>query len=106
MNGQTSNAQERSTVMAKKQSNKIQPVEHVRIGGISAAIWRNEGANGVWFNVTLQRHYRTEEGEWKSTTSFGRDDLLLLAKIADATHTRLLNLLAAERKEEPRPAAA
>jgi hypothetical protein len=41
--------------MAKKQSDKVQPVEEVRMGSIKSAIWRNEGQNGPWFNVTLQR---------------------------------------------------
>jgi hypothetical protein len=83
--------------MAKKQSNKVRPVEEVRIGSIKAAIWRNESQNGTWFNVTLQRLYRDEQGRWTSTAAFGRDHLLLLAKVANATHSRVLELLAKER---------
>jgi hypothetical protein len=83
--------------MAKKQSNKVRPVEQVRIGGIKAAIWKNEGENGTWFNVTFQRLYKSEEGQWSSTANFGRDDLLLLAKVANAVHTRVLQLIADER---------
>ena len=92
--------------MAKKQSNKVQPAEQVRIGSIKAAIWKNEGENGAYFNVTFQRLYRTEDGQWQSTSSFGRDDLLILAKVADATHTRLLNLIAAERSQQRLPPRA
>jgi len=83
--------------LAKKQSNKVRPVEEVRFGNIKSAIWRNESQNGPWFNVTLQRIYRNEDGEWTSIASFGRDDLLLLAKVANATHSRVLELLARER---------
>jgi hypothetical protein len=104
MNGQTQTLNERSTVMAKKQG-KVQPAEQVRIGSVKAAIWRNEGDNGAYFQVTFQRLYRSEDGQWRSTASFGRDDLLVLAKVADATHTRLLQLTAAERKQRT-PAAA
>ena len=68
--------------MAKKQ-NKVQPVEEVRIGSIKAAIWRNEGESGPRFNVTFQRLYRDEQNKWHSTDSFGRDDLLVLARIAE-----------------------
>jgi phenylalanyl-tRNA synthetase alpha subunit len=82
--------------MAKKQS-KVRPVEEVRFGNIKSAIWRNESQNGPWFNVTLQRLYRNEDGEWTSTTSFGRDDLLLLAKVVNFAHSRVLELLAKER---------
>ena len=85
--------------MAKKQ-NKVQPVEEVRIGSIKAAIWRNEGDNGPRFNVTFQRLYRTEEGKWQSTGSFGRDDLLVLMKVADATHTRVMQLLGEKRQQQ------
>ena len=85
--------------MAKKQ-NKVQPVEEVRIGSIKAAIWRNEGDNGPRFNVTFQRLYRTEEGNWQSTNSFGRDDLLVLMKVADATHTRVMQLLGEKREQQ------
>jgi hypothetical protein len=92
--------------MAKKQSSKVQPAEEIRIGSVKAAIWRNDTANGVFFNVTVQRLYRSEEGQWHSTASFGPGDLLVLAKVADAAHTRLLRLIAAERKQERRPPAA
>ncbi len=92
--------------MAKKQ-NKVQPVEEIRIGSIKAAIWRNEGDNGPRFNVTFQRLYRTEEGKWLSTTSFGRDDLLVLQKVANETHTRVMQLIGEQREEkrEEQPAA-
>ena len=89
--------------MAKKQNKesqtRVQPVEEIRIGSIKAAIWRNEGESGPRFNVTFQRLYRTEEGKWLSTTSFGRDDLLVLMKVADATHTRVMQLLGEKREQ-------
>ena len=84
--------------MAKEQ-NKVQPVEEVRIGSVKAAIWRNEGDNGPRFNVTFQRLYRTEDGKWQSTAGFNRDDLLVLMKVAGATHTRVMQLLG-ERREQ------
>jgi hypothetical protein len=91
--------------MAKKQ-NKVQPVEEIRIGSIKAAIWRNEGESGPRFNVTFQRLYRTEEGKWQSTYTFGRDDLLVLMKVADATHTRVMELLGDKRKQRQEQPAA
>lgn len=92
--------------MAKKQSNlkndvpKAQPVEEIRIGAIKAAIWRNESDNGPRFNVTLQRIYRTEDGQWHSTANFGRDDLLVLMKVADAAHTRVMQLIGEQREQQ------
>ena len=62
------------------------PVHEVRIGSVKAAIWRNDGSNGPWHGVSFERVYR-DGNEWKSSTSFGRDDLLVLAKLADQAHT-------------------
>jgi hypothetical protein len=70
--------------MAKSNS---KPVQEVRLGRIKAAIWENEIQNGaVRHNVTFQRIYQDEHGKWDSSDSFGRDDLLLLAKVADLAH--------------------
>ena len=62
------------------------PVHQVRIGRIRAAIWANQGKNGTRHNVTFERSYR-EDARWKSSNSFGRDDLLVLAKLADQAHS-------------------
>ena len=66
---------------------KVKPVKEVRMGRIKAAIWANDTESGVRHNVTFSRIYRTEENGWESTTSFGRDDLPLLAKVADRAHS-------------------
>jgi hypothetical protein len=63
------------------------PVKEIRLGRIVAAIWRNEGEKGTFHNVSVSRLYRTEAGEWKRAESFGRDDLPLVAKVADQAHT-------------------
>ena len=62
------------------------PIHEIRMGRIKAAIWQNETDNGIRYNVTVGRLYK--EGEsWKQTESFGRDDLPVLAKVADQAHT-------------------
>jgi hypothetical protein len=52
---------------------------------LRAAIWRNEGKKngGAYFAVSIERIYRDDEDEFRTSHSFGRDDLLLLAKVAD-----------------------
>ena len=67
---------------------KDKPAHEVRIGAIKAALWKNDTSNGVRYNTTFSRLYKDkEDDQWKSTDSFGRDDLLVLAKVADAAHT-------------------
>lgn len=70
-------------------SNKTVPKE-VRIGSIKSVIWKNETEAGVRYNVTFGRLYRDGKA-WKQTDSFGRDDLLLLAKVANETHSWICN---------------
>ncbi len=70
--------------MAKQ--DKARPVHEVRLGRIKAAIWENETQNGARHNVTFSRIYRDGE-QWKDSTSFGRDDLPLISKVADQAHT-------------------
>ena len=60
-------------------SNK--PVHTLRNGPISASIWRQDTEKGPMFNVTFQRSYK-EADEWKHSTSFGRNNLLLLSLMA------------------------
>jgi len=73
--------------MPKQQEKaKVKPVHEIRLGRIKAAIWRNETQNGSMFNVTISRLWK-DGTQWKDSTSFGRDDLPLLAKVADIVHT-------------------
>ena len=65
---------------------KTKPVHEVRLGFIKAAVWRNETEAGARYNATFSRLYKAED-QWASTESFGRDDLLVLAKVADETHS-------------------
>ena len=59
------------------------PIHELRWGRIRAAIWENDTQNGTRHNVTLSRLYKDGD-QWKDSTSFGRDDLLVLAKVAEA----------------------
>lgn len=67
---------------------KQQPAFEIRLGRIKAVAWENETQNGSRYNVQLSRLYRDGD-EWKTSTSFGRDDLPLVAKVSDLVHTRI-----------------
>lgn len=74
-----------SATHAPKNEGKAKPVHEVRLGRIKAAIWANETENGVRHNVTISRLYKDGD-EWKTSHSFGRDELPLVEKIADLAH--------------------
>ena len=71
---------------AGMQNAKTKPINEVRLGHLKAAVWKNDTESGVRYNVTFSRLYKADN-QWKSTESFGRDDLLLLGKVADQTHS-------------------
>jgi hypothetical protein len=62
------------------------PAHEIRLGAIKATIWENHVNETVRYNVSLTRSYKDGD-QWKSTESFGRDDLLVVAKLADRAHS-------------------
>lgn len=58
------------------------------MGSTLAAIWANESENGTRYSVTFSRLYKDGDS-WKRSESFGREDLLTLAKIANEVHSVL-----------------
>lgn len=90
-------------------SEKPKPVHTVRLGSIQAAIWSNPGQHGPIYNVTLERSFRDGEGQWQTSQSFGRNDLLVVAKVADAAHSFICERQASARangKSEDNEAAS
>ena len=75
------------------------PTANVRIGTVKAAIWENQAKDRTLYKVTFSKRYRDAEGQWKTTHSFGRNDLLLLAKVADQAHSQIL-VLEAEQAQD------
>ncbi len=63
------------------------PVHEIRLGRIKAAIWENPTESGTRHNVTISRLYKDDRQQWRDSTSFGRDDLPLVAKVSDLAHT-------------------
>ena len=62
------------------------PVHEIRLGAVKAAVWANNSASGLWHSVSFGRLYKADDGAWKTSDSFGRDDLPLVEKVADLAH--------------------
>ena len=71
----------------------LKPATEIRLGRIKASVWPNarDDGKGTWYSVQLVRLYRDGE-EWRTSQTFGRDDLLLVAKVADLAHSRVCEL--------------
>ena len=65
---------------------KSEPAHVLRFGLMKCEIVRRESSSGVFFNVKLVRMFRNGD-QWKESNLFGRDDLLLAAKLLDMAHT-------------------
>ncbi len=76
------------------------PVKTFRLGRIKAAVWENEADNKKFFNVTFARTYVDDAKQYHDTDSFGRDDLPLVAKLADHAHTFIFEQLAKLKAEQ------
>ena len=63
------------------------PVKTFRLGRIKAAVWENESEQRKFYNVTFARTYLDNDKKFHDADSFGRDDLPLVAKLADQAHT-------------------
>lgn len=57
------------------------PVHEIRNGLVKASIWRNESEKGAFYNTTLAKLYRKGK-DWKSTSSFSRDQLLIVSRVS------------------------
>ena len=64
------------------QDKKPKPVTTLRCSRITASIWKNEGMNGPFYNVTVARSYKGQDGVWKNSESFGLADLDALLAVA------------------------
>lgn len=65
----------------KTDSSKNRPVYEVRAGSVLASVWANATDKGRWYNVTLTRLYKDGDS-WKSSSSFGSQDLVDIARVA------------------------
>jgi hypothetical protein len=69
------------------------PVKTFRLGRSKAAVWENEGEQ-KFYSVTFARTYVDDANQYHDSDSFGRDDLPLVAKLADQAHTFIFERLA------------
>jgi len=65
---------------------KNKPIHEIRLHSVKAAIWENSVGETTRHSVTFSRLYK-DGNEWKHTESYGREDLLVLSKLADLAHS-------------------
>lgn len=81
------------------------PIHRLVKRPLEGSIWANEIEAGVRFAVTLDRTYRTADGEWRTTKSLDRDSLLLAAEVLREA-SQWIYAEEEKRRRERRQAAA
>ena len=76
------------------------PIDTIRLpGGLKATIWLNTTEKGKTFASTeISRTYKTEKG-FGDSNSFGQDDLLKVARLAELAFDRITQIKAAEKSQ-------
>lgn len=87
-------------------SDSKKPAAKVTLYPVSAAIWRNQNEKGTFYSVTFERSYKNADGNWQRSDSFNATDLLLLAKVADQAHSKIVELRAGDKQAQPEDEAA
>lgn len=65
---------------------------------VRGAIWENRDSEGnVFYSLTVERAYK-KNGQWNSSQSFGRSDVLELGKLAERADTVIRELLEQRRE--------
>lgn len=49
---------------------------------------------GPYYDVTLKRNYKKQDGSWASSNRFRDNELLVVQKVADQAHTFVMGLRA------------
>jgi hypothetical protein len=87
--------------MATQTQTKAAPVKNIRIGQVEVAIWANESKSGTFYRATASRSYKDEQGNFKSSDSFGSSDLQNLRKALDLAHDWMLEHRQSKGEEAP-----
>lgn len=80
-------------------STHSRPITPLRLGRSQAAVWQNTAEKRKFSNVSFSRSYLDEEKRFHDANSFGRDDLLLVAKLADEALTYIFKRLSSKKTE-------
>lgn len=80
------------------------PVAKFKAGQISAALWQNEisvnGRKVTVLKATVQRRYKDKSGDWKSSGSFGRNEIPLAIYCLQKSFEKIIETEIGENGED------
>lgn len=75
--------------------NKKKPIHETKSGSIRAAIWENDGREGVFYTYTLERLYKAADG-WRSANTFSHRDAANLSAASSMAAAWIAELVASQ----------
>ena len=69
-------------------------------GNVNAAIWENTGETGPFFSVTFSRPYKDAQGNWKTSSSYGLNTLILCPRSLNWRRTGSIDIHGHNRQSE------
>lgn len=70
---------------------KTQPVATFRHRTISASVFENKSQKGgAYHSVSVQKRFKPDEGDWRTTNSFQRDELPVLQELVRQAYAFIL----------------
>jgi hypothetical protein len=80
-------AEERQERQERQETAGNRPVHECRCGACKVAVWESQQSEyGPRYHVTVSRIYKDNQGQWKSSSSFGRDEIPLLKRALDLAY--------------------
>ncbi|MEO1526591.1 MAG: hypothetical protein AAFX06_14240 [Planctomycetota bacterium] len=82
--------------MSEASDNK--PTAKIRLGRISATIWKRRNSEGKpFYRFNIESTYKDDAGEYQTSSSFSLNEALLVSKVADLADTKIRELQDADR---------
>ena len=82
-----------------------QPLKKFRAGQVSCALWENEVTVGNRkihvLKATIERRYKDASGEWKSSQSFGRQEIPLVRWCLDKAFDVIVGEQGSQAEDAP-----
>ena len=82
----------------------VKPVAKVRAGQVSSALWENEitvnGRKVTVLKASVQRRYKDRDGQWKSSTSFSRNEIPLAVYCLQKAFEKIIEVQIGETSDD------
>ena len=83
--------------MSETTTNK--PIHVLRRRGVKVSVFQNQSGETTFHKVAIQKIYREDHGDWKTTNSLGRDDLPIAQMLIGRAWEFILDLEAGSREQ-------